>query len=107
MGEYCRQKQLEYQSKGILGRREVTPDMFSPKQKKQKTNNTIDSDVAEMKCAFIRASYINDADLPKTKLIAWCNKNQYKPPKYEVIHEDKLFRAIAIVNGKKYSSSYW
>lgn len=105
MGEYCRRKQLEYQSRGILGRREVTPDMFGPKQKKLKTE--IDSDVIEMKCAFIRACYTNDADLPKTKLISWCNKNKYKPPKYEVIHEDKLFRAILTLNGKKYSSSFW
>lgn len=103
MGEYCRQKQLEYQSRGILGRREVTPDMFAPKPKKQKT----ETDLIEMKCAFIRANYTNDADLPKTKLISWCNKNKYKPPKYEVIHEDKLFRAIVTFNGKKYGSSFW
>lgn len=105
MGEYCRQKQLEYQSRGILGRREVTPDMFGPKQKKIKTE--IGSDVIEMKCAFIRACYPKDTDLPKTKLFSWCNKNKYKPPKYEVIHQDKLFRAILTLNGKKYSSSYW
>lgn len=105
MGEYCRKKQLEFQSKGILGRREVTPDMFVPKQKKQKTEN--DNDVIKMKCAFIRANYTNDTDLPKTKLLSWCNKNKYKVPKYEVIHEDKLFRAVVMFNGKKYSSSYW
>lgn len=105
MGEYCRQKQLEFQSKGILGRREVTPDMFSPKPKKLKTE--IESDVKELQCAFIRACYSDDSELPKTKLINWCKKNKLESPKYKTINEDKLFRSIVTVNGSKYSSSYW
>lgn len=81
----------------------MTPDMFSPKQKKLKT----DDDITELKCAFIRACYNDDTELPKTKLINWCNKNKYKFPKYHTINEDKLFKSIVTVNGKKYSSSYW
>lgn len=96
---------MEYQSKGILGRREVTPDMFCPKKKRIKADS--ENDVIEMQCAFIRACYSEDADLPKTKLIAWCHKNKHKPPRYETIHEDKLFRSIVTVDGKKYSSSFW
>lgn len=79
--------------------------MFCPKKKRVKTD--LENDVIEMQCAFIRASYSEDADLPKTKLIAWCHKNKHKSPRYESIHEDKLFRSIVIVAGKKYSSTFW
>lgn len=103
MAEYCRYKQLEYQSKGNLGRREVTPDMFDSMPKRIK----IDEDVVEMKCAFIRVNYSEDPDLPKSKLIAYCGKNKFKLPTYKTINEDKLFRAICTFNGKKYTSTYW
>ncbi|XP_017767904.1 PREDICTED: tRNA-dihydrouridine(20) synthase [NAD(P)+]-like [Nicrophorus vespilloides] len=104
MGEYCRQKQLEFQSKGILGRREITPDMFNPKPKKMKMDE--DEDVIKKQCAFVRASYQRDPDLPKSKLVIYCNENQLKPS-YEIIHEDKLFRAILTLDNKRYSSTFW
>lgn len=106
MGNYCRKKQLEYQSKGILSRREVTPDMFDPQPKKLKLSFDND-DVIEMKCAFIRVNYAEDPELPKSKLIAYCGKNKLTLPTYETIREDKLFRSICRFQGKKYSSSYW
>ncbi|KAK4878980.1 hypothetical protein RN001_007126 [Aquatica leii] len=105
LGDYCRRKELEYQAKGNLGRRQVTPDMFNPSPKRLKTDLTVD--VTELRCAFIRASYVRDADLPKSMLIAWCNKNKCKSPSYETIHEDKLFKSVLTLNGKKYSSTFW
>lgn len=105
LGDYCRKKQLQYQASGILGRREVTPDMFTPKAKKIKTE--LDDDLIEMKCAFIRVNYAEDQDLPKSKIIAYCGKHKLELPKYTTINQDKLFRAIASFQGKKYSSSYW
>ncbi|XP_018572694.1 tRNA-dihydrouridine(20) synthase [NAD(P)+]-like isoform X2 [Anoplophora glabripennis] len=107
LGDYCRKKQLEYQSKGILGRREVTPDLLDPKRKKQKTDIDGEGVHVTMKCAFIRVNFVTDPDLPKSKLIAYCAKNKFDLPKYKVFNEDKLFRAVATLNDVKYSSSYW
>ncbi|CAH0557590.1 unnamed protein product [Brassicogethes aeneus] len=104
LGDYCRQKQLEYQSKGLLSRREVTPDMFDPHPKRQKVEN---DDVIKIKCAFIRVNYSSDPELPKSKIIGHCQKNRLKNPTYETINKDKLFRAVCHYQGKKYSSSYW
>lgn len=104
MGDYCRRKQLEYQDKGILGRREVSPDMFNPNPKRHKTD---DENAVIMKFAFIRSSYVEDTSLPKSKLNVYCGKNRLKPPIYQTIHEDKLFRAVVMLDGRKYSSSYW
>ncbi|XP_044750826.1 tRNA-dihydrouridine(20) synthase [NAD(P)+]-like [Coccinella septempunctata] len=104
LGGYCRKKQLEFQNKGMIGRREVCPDMFSPARKKIKTSC---DDITEHKCAFIRVNYSSDPELPKSKLIAHCNKLKVKLPKYETISKDKLFRSIVTFQGKKYSSNYW
>lgn len=79
--------------------------MFNPKPKKMKTD--LDDDTIKMHCAFIRASYAQDPDLPKSKLIAWCGKNKMDKPRYESINEDKLFRSILTLDGKKYTSTYW
>ncbi|XP_056643991.1 tRNA-dihydrouridine(20) synthase [NAD(P)+]-like [Diorhabda sublineata] len=107
LGEYCRQKYLEYQSRGIIGRREVAPDMFSPQLKKQKTDlDGEDIDIC-LNCVFIRVNYTEDPQLPKSRLIVYCGKNKYDSPKYKVFNEDKLFRAVVTLNDKKYSSSYW
>lgn len=105
MDDYCRKKQIDYQSRGLLGRREVTPDMFTTNPKRSRTE--FGPDITEMKCAFIRASFANDTDLPKTKLLVWCSKNKLKPPKYDTRNEDKLFRSIVTLDGKKYSSTFW
>lgn len=106
MGDYCRQKQIEYQDMGLIGRREVTPDMFGgPEMKKLKIEE--DGNVIKMHLAFIRASYFKDTDLPKTKLIVWCGKNKKRKPVYSSINEDKLFRAVVNLEGKRYTSTYW
>lgn len=106
LGDYCRKKQLEFQAKGMLGRREVTPDMFNASAKRMKLDAE-DSDVYQIKCAFIRVNFQSDPDLPKSKLIAHCGRNKIKVPTYMIINEDKLFRAVATLDGRKYSSSYW
>lgn len=107
LGEYCHKKQLEYQSKGILSRREIAPDVLDPKSKRKKIE--IDNEVVDvvMKCAFIRVNYAEDPDLPKSKLLKYCGQNKILLPKYKVFNEDKLFRAIVTLSSKKYSSSYW
>lgn len=50
---------------------------------------------------------ITDGELPKSKLYIYTVRNNLKLPKYEVIHKDKLFRAIVQVGDEKYSSSFW
>lgn len=103
LDDYCRKKQLEYQAKGILGRRNITPDMFAPATKKLKIDH---ADVTTMACAFVRASYTHDPDLPKSMLNVFCTKNKWKAF-YETIQEDKLFRSVVDVNGLRYSSTFW
>lgn len=104
MGNYCRNKQLEYSDRGLIGRWEAKPDNYETIPAKRLKTET---DVIEMHCAFIRASYTRDPDLPKSQLIAWTLKNKIEKPRYEIINEEKLFRAIVTVNGVRYSSSYW
>ncbi|KAG5888294.1 hypothetical protein JTB14_006680 [Gonioctena quinquepunctata] len=107
MGVYCRQKQLEYHSKGLLSRREIAPEMLDPKRKRKKTEIDNEQIDVTMKCAFIRVNYSEDPDLPKSKLIRYCGKNKLEVPKYRVFNEDKLFRAIVSLSGRIYSSTYW
>lgn len=107
MGEYCRMKQLEFQANGMLGRREVTPEMFSTPSKRMKIDYEEPPNTFKIKCAFIRVNFQNDPDLPKSKIIAYCGRNQLKVPSYRIINEHKLFRAIATLDGKCYSSTYW
>lgn len=81
--------------------------MLDPKSKRKKIE--IDNEIVDVviKCAFIRVNYVEDPDLPKSRLLKYCGKNKFPVPKYKVFKEDKLFRAIVIVNDKKYSSSFW
>uniref|UniRef100_A0A6P7H2Z5 tRNA-dihydrouridine(20) synthase [NAD(P)+]-like n=1 Tax=Diabrotica virgifera virgifera TaxID=50390 RepID=A0A6P7H2Z5_DIAVI len=107
LGDYCRQKYLDYQSQGIFGRREIAPDTLDPQRKKRKTELDDENVDVCLNCAFIRVNYTEDPQLPKSKLIAYCGKNKFSNPKYKVYNEDKLFRAVVSLNEKKYSSSYW
>ncbi|XP_066140987.1 tRNA-dihydrouridine(20) synthase [NAD(P)+]-like [Euwallacea fornicatus] len=106
LGGYCRQRQLEFQAKGMLGRREISPDMFNESPKRSKLDAVEDLDVYAVKCAFIRVNF-HDPDLPKSRLISYCGKNKLKVPKYKIINKDKLFRAIVTVDERRYTSSYW
>ncbi|XP_066254088.1 tRNA-dihydrouridine(20) synthase [NAD(P)+]-like [Euwallacea similis] len=106
LGDYCRQRQLEFQAKGMLGRREISPDMFNESPKRPKLDAEEDLDVYTVKCAFIRVNF-HDPDLPKSRLISYCGKNKLKVPKYKIINKDKLFRAVVTVDERRYTSSYW
>ncbi|OWR51132.1 putative tRNA-dihydrouridine synthase [Danaus plexippus plexippus] len=106
LGDYCRNKQSEYQKLGIQGRWQVCPDELEPPNKKAKCGDINLNDVFQMKVCFIRANY-NDLNLPKSQLHAWVGKNGYKVPTYETHQVEKLFRSILTLNGKKYTSTFW
>uniref|UniRef100_A0A1B6CGX9 DUS-like FMN-binding domain-containing protein n=1 Tax=Clastoptera arizonana TaxID=38151 RepID=A0A1B6CGX9_9HEMI len=99
IGDYCRQKQNEYRTKGLKGRVDVIP--MEAKRLK------IDTDVNHLHCAFLRSLYPKDTDLPKTKLLIWTRIQGWKQPSYKTIQLDKLFQSMVIVNGIKYGSTYW
>lgn len=107
LGEYCLKVQRDHQARGILGRREMTPNFFNGSPAKRQKSG--EEDVIIKQLAFIRCSYITDPDLPKSRLIAWCGKQDKASlkPTYTIINEDKLFRSILTLDGKKYSSSFW
>lgn len=110
LGEYCLKVQRSHQSQGILGRREMTPQIFNGSPAKRQKSNLLEDedDIITKQLAFIRCSYTSDPDLPKSKLIAWCGKQDKSfKPSYKTINEDKLFRSILTLDGKKYSSSFW
>ncbi|XP_055523918.1 tRNA-dihydrouridine(20) synthase [NAD(P)+]-like [Wyeomyia smithii] len=113
-GSYCRKKQLEYHNAGIRGRRQACPrvqlyikDDSLPTKKAKTIDSMLFDGVIEHNVSFIRVNYNDDKDLPKSKLYIYTVKNNLKIPKYEVIHKDKLFKAIVLVGDNKYSSSFW
>lgn len=106
LGEYCKQKQSQYQKLGIQGRWQVCPNELEPPQKKKKTTEILLSGVIEKKICFVRANF-NDLNLPKARLHAWSVKNGHKLPTYDTQQIEKLFRTIITFNGKKYISSFW
>lgn len=91
----------------MLSRREITPEMLDPEHKKQKTEIDNERLDVTIKCAFLRTNYTQDPDLPKSKILTFCRENKLSKPQYKVYNEDKLFRAVATIGDKKYSSSYW
>ncbi|XP_062536628.1 tRNA-dihydrouridine(20) synthase [NAD(P)+]-like [Armigeres subalbatus] len=113
LGQYCRAKQLEYHNAGIQGRRQACPRREEDEQdencpsKKVKLDNGVDEGVIQHNISFIRVNYTEDKELPKSKLYLYTVRNNLKLPKYEMIHKDKLFRAIVQVGDAKYSSSFW
>ncbi|XP_055617697.1 tRNA-dihydrouridine(20) synthase [NAD(P)+]-like isoform X2 [Toxorhynchites rutilus septentrionalis] len=101
LGQYCRRKQLEYHNAGMHGRRQACPQSerseeteSCPVKKMKISDEAVENDLIQHNVSFIRVNY-NDV------------KNNLKLPKYEVIHKDKLFRAIVQVGDKKYSSTFW
>ncbi|CAD7090975.1 unnamed protein product [Hermetia illucens] len=110
LGEYCHQKQLEFQEKGNFGRRDVVPGNLTeendetPTPKKAKVDSEA---IFERNIAFFRANYTDDKELPKTKLHVYAGKHDKLLPTYETQREDKLFRTILTFDGKKYASLYW
>nr|CAD7407630.1 unnamed protein product [Timema poppensis] len=106
LGEQCRQKQVEMKQRGLLGRRDVVPASLEPRLKKRKVEEGGDT-VTELQCAFLRNVYGSDVELPKTRLLMWSRKNRVRQPEYNTVQEDKLFKSVVTVDGKKYSSSFW
>ncbi|XP_046736770.1 tRNA-dihydrouridine(20) synthase [NAD(P)+]-like [Diprion similis] len=105
MGDYCMTKRKEYLDRGIQGRFQVIPT--SLEQRKGVKRKFEEDDVVVMQCAFIRNSYTHDLELPKSRLLKWTKENSTNFPVYHTEQEDKLFRSVVSVNGKKYSSSFW
>ena len=103
LSEYCSNKQLQFKENGLLDRHSVAPGLLEPQLKKKKTED----DVIEMKCSFLRNLYTSDMDLPKTKLLTWARARGLKHPVYTTQQEDKLFKSVVTLDGKKYGSSYW
>ncbi|XP_055586633.1 tRNA-dihydrouridine(20) synthase [NAD(P)+]-like [Uranotaenia lowii] len=117
IGEYCRKKQLEYHKAGLQGRRQACPQPETEQEatsngngnpsKKARIESTEELDVIQDNVCFIRVNYPVDGDLPKSRLYIYTVKNNLKLPKYEIVHKDKLFRAIVLVGDRRYSSSFW
>ncbi|XP_063358527.1 tRNA-dihydrouridine(20) synthase [NAD(P)+]-like isoform X1 [Cydia amplana] len=105
LGQYCQEKQSQYQKMGIQGRWQVTPEDLEPPHKKQKVIDDLDG-VQQMKVCFIRGNF-DDLNLPKARLHAWARKNGHDLPVYDTKQVTKLFRTIITFNGKKYTSSFW
>lgn len=113
LGQYCRSKQLEYHNAGIQGRRQAAPRMEDDEDdencpnKKIKISGNLEDDVIQHNICFIRVNYNNDVQLPKSKLYLYTVRNKLKLPKYDILHKDKLFRAVVQIGSKRYSSSFW
>lgn len=105
MEDYCRAKRKEYMDLGIQGRFQVTPN--SLERRKGVKRKFEEDDVIAMRCAFLRNSYTHDLELPKSRLLKWTKENRADFPIYHTEQEDKLFRSVVLVDGKKYSSSFW
>lgn len=132
MGKYCRTKLLEFQAKGIHGRREIIPGNIA---KSQTTNGEpdakkpkLDENILERNVAFFRTHYPDGklADnmdifhliiisllliivtlLPKSVLHSHATKNRKILPVYETQQVDRLFRTVITFEKLKYASSYW
>lgn len=100
--EYYLKKQEEFQKK-IAELREQEP----PAAKKLKMCNGNDSDIIYENVIFIRSNYAKDADLPKSIIHLYANKNFNCMPKFTTERKGSQFKAVLHLNGKKYSSSNW
>lgn len=108
LSEYCSKKQLEFKENGLQDRHAVVPVLLEPQLKKRKIGaEGATDDIVEMQCSFLRSLYTSDVDLPKTKLLNWARARGLKHPTYTTQQEDKLFKSVVTLDGKKYSSSYW
>lgn len=110
MGDYCRQKSEEFQRKGLQGRFHVEPSSREDQEAKGlgiSKRKFDDDDWTVMRCAYLKNNYTNNDELPKTRLYRWIRENKKKMAEYDTWYEDKLFRSVVTVDGKKYSSTFW
>jgi hypothetical protein len=99
---------MEFRENGLRDRHAVVPILLEPQLKKRKIGaEAATDDIIEMQCSFIRSLYTSDVDLPKTQLLTWARARDLKHPIYSTQQEDKLFKSVVTLDGKKYSSSYW
>ncbi|KAG7202372.1 hypothetical protein KM043_018695 [Ampulex compressa] len=111
LSDYYRLRRKEFLEKGLRDRFDVIAPEDEGKTedghvfRKRKIED--DEDVTFMHCVFLRNMYPRDIDLPKTKLQRWTAKHKKKVPSYVTMHDDKLFRSIVTVDGRRYGSSYW
>ncbi|KAH8385800.1 hypothetical protein KR093_011784 [Drosophila rubida] len=114
LGDYCRSRQQHYKLHGNIGRSEVVPpveDKILNKRRKVETSNDLISEaydgVISCNMAFLRSTYPNDNQLPKTLLYVRSGRLDKEPPSYETRQCNKLFRSICSFDGQRYSSSFW
>ncbi|KAE8742753.1 hypothetical protein FOCC_FOCC011680 [Frankliniella occidentalis] len=115
LGDYCRKRQLEFKASGLLGRREVCPqvlrqessDIQSPLKKMKFDDHCPPDDIVTMKVAYLRSLYPSDNDLPKTRVLAWSRSQKLGMPVYKTVQEGKLFQSVLTLSGKQYTSSMW
>lgn len=86
-------------------------DYYRTKSQRRKLSNkrkiSEDDDVTLMHCAFLKKSYSTELNFPKTILYQWTEKHKKQKPEYNTTHNDKLFRSVVTVDGKKFGSSFW
>lgn len=93
MGDYCHKKQLEYQEKGLVGRREIIPGAIlnakntdEPQAKRLKIDNLIERNIA-----FFRAHYTDGMEIQKvyilklTFIFQFFNYSQRSTEKYSTL----------------------
>lgn len=113
LGDYCRQKQREFEQKGMHCRRSCVPDSIlrrngddlngsDPKRRK----HSQDPDVYTRNIAFFRAHYQNK-NMPKCILHSYALKNRLDQPVYVTKQEDRLFQTTISFQNQKYASLYW
>lgn len=116
LSDYCRNKQQAYKAAGLLGRREVCPqilrqesaDHCSPSKKiRLQEDNVSSNGIITLKVAYLRSLFPSDNDLPKTRLLAWSRRHKLGMPSYKTVQEGKLFQSVLTFDGKQYTSSMW
>lgn len=108
LGDYCRLKRDEYHKRGLQGRFQVIPISRDNSNGSGSSKRKLEEDeLTVMRCAYLKNNYSDKDELPKTRLLRWIRENRKKMPTYDTWKEDKLFRSIVTVDGKKYSSTFW
>ncbi|KAH8308548.1 hypothetical protein KR044_009128 [Drosophila immigrans] len=116
LGDYCRARQQQHKLHGNIGRADVVPPEEREEEaisKRRKIESTDDlsskayEGVISRNMAFLRSTYANDNQLPKTLLYVYAGRMDKEPPSYETQQCNKLFRSICSFEGQRYSSSFW
>lgn len=108
LGDYCREKQSEYRSKGIYTLSNSpsaglhTPiDILLSREQSFNEQNIINERVRYKRYFFDMAT------LPKVILHGYCGKNKIPQPIYDCRRVDRQFYCIVTVQDKQYTSVFW